>query len=564
MRFLNTIRSLRLMIINDFLRLNNHYRANGISAVFATTAIILLATFFILVEYFVAEHLFQHIMNQVHLEGLRYVLLAKLLQMVFLIFSVLLVYSNIIMSISSYFLSPEIDLLHTHPISDKVLFIYSFFETFIRSSWMFIAFGLPILLAYGVVLNQAGTFVSQIGLIVIPMLILPAALGVFAGVLLIYVFSPRRTQRVFLIMGICLAVGLVLVFRLMRPEQLVDPIGVEQVNFYLDTLRIPSISWLPTTWASEGFSAYGEGRGTANLYNAQKLWVAAGFSLLLAYISFKIFWWRARSRGQDSDIIELDKNDKKREATPANHFRCSLMYRDMILFRRDAGQWSQIIVIAALVIIYIFNFKNLPYELYGFQYGMSFVSVFASGLILSALLARFGFPAVSMEGRAIWILKTSPINWRRYLWHKYLFLVIPALTIGSILVLFSVRVLDGSSILVLKCLLTEAAIAVSCTGLAIGIGARRPRFNLNDAAMVTVSAPGLWYMILAVLTICVTVGLVVLPDLLRYMSYGWRWLTFIRHADRIVVWFIVLLLVSCATLIPMESGIRHLKRMAEK
>lgn len=527
------------------------------------SAILLITALFIAIEYYVAEQLFRHIINQVHLEGLRYVLLAKLLQMVFIVFMVLLAYSNIILSISSYFLSPEIDLFFSRPVSYKALFTYSFLETFLRSSWMFIAFGIPILFAYGTVLDQTATFLRQTGLIVLPTLLIPTSLGILAGNVLIYVFSPRRTQRVFLIMGICLAVGLIVVFRLMRPEQLIDPIGVEQVNFYLDTLRIPSIRWLPTTWASEGFAAYGEGRAGANFQNAVKLWACAAGSLVLAYLTFRAFWWRARSRGQDSDIVDLEHRVHTRAVNPATGFKCSLLYRDFVLFRRDAGQWSQVIVIAALVVIYIFNFKNLPYELYGFQYGMAFVSVSASGLILSALLARFGFPAVSMEGRAIWILKTSPISWRAYLWHKYLFLAIPTLLVGSILVLFSVRVLDGNSNLLMKCLLTEAAIALSCTGLAVGLGARHPRFDLSDAAMVTVSSAGLWYMILAVFANLTTIGLAVMPDLIRYMSYGWRWLAFIHHSDRIGVWLIIFGMTLCFSVIPMELGIRKLKKTPE-
>ena len=367
------------MLKNDWNRIKNHFRSNGLSAVIATLAITFLAGFFIVIEFVVAEKLFQHIMDQIHLEGLRYLLMAKLLQMVFLIFTVLLVYSNIIMSISSYFLSPEIDLFHSRPVSGKAIFIYSFLETFIRSSWMFIAFGIPILFAYGRVLNQTSTFVFQLFLIVLPSLIIPAAVGILAGIILIFIFSPRRTQRVFLIMGICLAVGLVLVFRLMKPEQLVDPIGVEQVNIYLDTLRIPTITWLPTTWASEGFAAYGEDRMSANYQHAIKLWIAALISSAFAFLSFKTFWWRARSRGQDSDILNVDSQQHMVEKTSPNRFRCSLFYRDMILFRRDAGQWSQLIVIAALVVIYIFNFKNLPYELYGFQYSMSMPLAVARG-----------------------------------------------------------------------------------------------------------------------------------------------------------------------------------------
>ncbi len=543
----------------DFISLINFYRSKKMRSFWATSVILLITAFFIVVEYRIAFELFKHIMNQVHLEGLRYVLLAKILQMVYLIFTLLLVYSNIVMSISSFFLSPELDFQHSHPINESAIFTHSFFQTFLRSSWMFIAFGVPILFAYGSVMDQTSLFPRQIFLIIIPSLILPTAIGVLIGTLLIFIFSPRRTQRVFLIMGVFLAVGLVLIFRLIRPEQLVDPIGVEQVNFYLDTLRIPTVKWLPTTWASEGIAAYGEGRRTVNFRYGMILWSFTIIACAATYWLFKLFWWRARSRGHGSDSIAANLKFKRKRKTKPAHFRNSLAYRDMLLFIRDPAQWSQVIIIAALVFIYIFNFKNLPYALYGFQYSMSFTSVLASGLILSAILARFGFPAVSLEGRAVWVLKTSPINWRRYLWQKYVYLAIPTILIGIILVLFSLKILDAPFPLIIKCLLAETAIALSCTGLAVGIGARKPKYELTDAAMVAVSASGLIYMIFAVTAIVSIVGLVVLPDILRYMSWGWRLIRYIRNWDRILAWIGLGIISICFIVIPLELGIRRLR-----
>ena len=192
---------------------------------------------------------------------------------------------------------------------------------------------------------------------------------------------------------------------------------------------------------------------------------------------------------------------------------------------------------------------------------MSFVSVGATGLILAALLARFGFPAVSTEGKAIWLLRTGPLNWRRYLWQKYVFLILPTSLIGSLLVLFSVRVLDVSFSLMIKCLLAELAIACGCTGLAIGMGARHPRFDIKDAAMVAVSATGLWYMLIAVTFIGFSITIVVLPDLIIYLSYGYRWLSFIRNSDRYFVWLILMIITAAVVFIPMEQGVRNLKKL---
>ena len=77
--------------------------------------------------------------------------------------------------------------------------------------------------------------------------------------------------------------------------------------------------------------------------------------------------------------------------------------------------------------------------------------------------------------------------------------------------------------------------------------------------MVAVSASGLIYMIFAVAAIVSIVGLVVLPDILRYMSWGWRLIRYIRHWDRILAWIGLGIISICFIVIPLELGIRRLR-----
>ncbi len=551
--------SIRYLLNCDFWRLKNNLKSGGLREYLKYSIFGALTALFIAMEYFVALYLFNHIMAQVHLHELRFILLAKLLYMVFLVFAALLVYSNIIMAISSFFMNPEIDLIFARPVKHRTLFLYRFLETFLRSSWMFIAFGTPILFAYARVMERSFDFIAQLGLVIMPFLIFPTALGIMVAILLIRIFSPQRTQRVFVVMAIFLSVGLVVIFRWMKPEQLVDPIGVEQLTFYLKTLRMPSISWLPPAWAAEAYTLFGEGKTLQNLIYSGYLWAFTLVCFQGSWLVFRTFWWKARSRGRGT---EADLNYRKtvsQTITPPSRFRMTLLHRDLNLFRRDASQWSQLIIIAALVFIYVFNFKNLPYELYGFQYSMAFVSVSAGSLILAALQARFAYPAVSSEGRAIWILKTSPLRWDRYLWYKYISFLIPTLVIGSILVLFSLIVLDAPSKLIVKCMLTMAFICIGMTGLSVGFGARFPRFDLNDAAMVAVSSGGLFYMIFSLAFIHIIIFLVVLPDIIIYMSYLGRYYRYIAFMDRYVIWTVIAVLTGGVVNFSMTEGIKELK-----
>src|SRR5437870_3451298 len=77
------------------------------------------------------------------------VLTYKLLGMVFLTFFSILLFSNIVTGLSTFFLSGEIDRLVAAPVSRSLFFYARFGDTLIESSWMVVVFAVPAFLAYG-------------------------------------------------------------------------------------------------------------------------------------------------------------------------------------------------------------------------------------------------------------------------------------------------------------------------------------------------------------------------------------------------------------------------------
>jgi len=65
-----------------------------------------------------------------------------------------------------------------------------------------------------------------------------------------------------------------------------------------------------------------------------------------------------------------------------------------------------------------------------------------AGFVLSALCTRFVFTAVSAEGEAYWIIRSSPLKLRRYLWGKYIFFVVPILILAEVLIVATNYLLD--------------------------------------------------------------------------------------------------------------------------
>ena len=106
-----------------------------------------------------------------------------------------MLFSNIITALSSYFLADDMQLLQSLPVSRRRIFYLRFLDTLVQSSWMIIIFGLPVLLAYGVV--HGGGLLYYV--VALPGLLLyllpPAACGVVIACLLVRGFSARRLRE---------------------------------------------------------------------------------------------------------------------------------------------------------------------------------------------------------------------------------------------------------------------------------------------------------------------------------------------------------------------------------
>src|SRR5262249_10959974 len=130
------------------------------------------------------------------------VLTYKLLGMVFLTFFSILLFSNIITALSTFFLSGELDRLVASPIPRAVFFYARFGDTLIESSWMVVLFAVPAFLAYGVAHHAGPLFYLATIVTLPPFLVIPAALGVACTAVLVNVFPARRTRDILVLLSI--------------------------------------------------------------------------------------------------------------------------------------------------------------------------------------------------------------------------------------------------------------------------------------------------------------------------------------------------------------------------
>ena len=115
---------------------------------------------------------------------------------------------------------------------------------------------IPLLSAYGTVYMGGPWFPFIACAAMVPFFLLPAALGSALTLLLVNAFPARRTRDILSVVAVLTAGGLVLLFRLMRPERLARPEGFQSFTDYLAALDTPSSPWLPSDWAQQGLMGW--------------------------------------------------------------------------------------------------------------------------------------------------------------------------------------------------------------------------------------------------------------------------------------------------------------------
>ena len=100
-------------------------------------------------------------------------LIRRLLDVVLLALTSVLLLSNVITALTSFFLSDDLDLLVSAPIAPRTFFAARFSEQVVQSSWMVLAFGFPVLLAFWRVCGDWTTLLATVAVLP-PLLIIPA------------------------------------------------------------------------------------------------------------------------------------------------------------------------------------------------------------------------------------------------------------------------------------------------------------------------------------------------------------------------------------------------------
>ncbi|OGU01544.1 MAG: hypothetical protein A2085_10760 [Gemmatimonadetes bacterium GWC2_71_10] len=201
---------------------------------------------------------------------------------------------------------------------------------------------------------------------------------------------------------------------------------------------------------------------------------------------------------------------------PLGPARREFIRKDLRLFFRDTTQWSQLILLAALLVVYLFNIKALPLfrgEQVPFMLVsvVSFLNLGLAGFVLASIAARFIFPAVSLEGRQMWLLRSSPLELKAMLWSKYWVGTTPLLVLALAITILTNVLLKATPFMMAMGIGTILLLTLAISALALSFGALYPQFETENAAQIPTSFGGLVFMMATIGLLAVVIVIESVP-----------------------------------------------------
>jgi ABC-2 type transport system permease protein len=437
-------------------------------------------------------------------------LVAKLMGMVFMTTFGMVIFSACLASFSTLFFARDLAFLIHTPVPFQKIFLFKALEASLFSSWMVVLVMVPFFGAFGVVFDQGPGFYAALSFLSVPFVLTAALLGVGVSLGLVCLFPSRRVRDALWLLGTVTGCGVYVIIRWLSPEKLVRADALDAVLQYVAVLEAPTAPALPSWWMTRAVTAYvahrwAEVAGFGALLVGTAALLAAGLTALAAR-AYYFGWTAAQETPRRRGVTALGTEWRWVPPVFTKPFR-AMIGKDALLFARDPHQWSQLLMLAALAAVYLISVRNLPLDTPFLRGLISVLNIGMAGFVLASVALRFVYPAISLEGKSWWALRSSPLGVGTVLWGKFWAGFGPLAVLGVGLVAVSNRLLGIDPFVSRLAEGTLLVMSFTLCGMGVGFGALFPRFNVENVAEIESSPGGMLYMVSALFYVALTLAL---------------------------------------------------------
>ena len=198
-----------------------------------------------------------------------------------------------------------------------------------------------------------------------------------------------------------------------------------------------------------------------------------------------------------------------------------IFQKEALIFLRTPALWIQTAMIGVIILIYIYNIRLLPAKsLASLRTELPAITAFCNvafiAFIVTAAALRFGFPSISMERNALFLILASPFSKRRYIRIKYLTSAIPLGLLALILAGSSCYLFETSAILTITVVTDTLILSLAISSMALMFGSVYGNLNSPDFAEIPSGWGGMIFMVTSTL---ITAGFLVLQAYPFYIYF---------------------------------------------
>jgi ABC-2 type transport system permease protein len=432
-------------------------------------------------------------------------------------------------------------------------------------------FTLPLFLAYGRYFHVSGGYYLYLMASLVPFIVLACLIGSLGIMLMMRYFPTQKMYQVLSLLGAVFLAGMMVYLRFLSPEKFFGKeVSDEMIMAFVESLRVPTYKYLPSSWMTRGLTAWVDGRSGEAMWQLSYIVLAVTllFSFFLA-VSERIYFhgWCLVEESKSAPLLKrpvpkdgIDMGTKGFWGWfPMSGSNKALMAKDIKIFFRDPEQWSQIFILSALVVVYIFNIINLPLHNIVLKNVVSVLNIGLVGFVMSALVSRFVFTSISAEGKKMWSIYTAPVDMKWFLLGKFILYFPPFLGIAELLVVASNYLLQVDSYVMTASVLAIFLMTAGLVGMGLGMGAMYPMFDHDNISEVSASAGGVMFMILSLIYVGLVIVLGARP---MYVHFNEQFLfKAVGGLDVIICYSLIVVLSLAVTMVPLSRGVRALRRM---
>ena len=436
-------------------------------------------------------------------------LMIKTMGFILTFFTYILLFSTLLSIFAHHYLASDLGLLISAPTSISALFLARSVSAWAQNSWMVFVFAWPTLAAAGSLMGAPITYYFILTFVLLCLTMWCTGIAAVVGMILARVFPARRLQEALVILVVMAFIYIYVQFNASRPDRFFREDGFKDLIALIDGLRHVGsesgvIGWsvralfstLPLSSTSLVSSDLPREAALPLLYlslSISSLWFGA--SLLARKIYLGGYWLCQEGIGKAGE----SRQGRARPKYAKTLFQ-SLIRRDWQIFWRSPSQWTQLLLIGSLGIVYVYNFKYFDalHETGFFNTASLFVTHIAlTGMVMITLAARFLYPSICAEGRAIWVLQSAPITPRQLLNSKIRWALVPLLCLSGTLSGLCIWLTDLSVLWLIATLWSGWLLTSVVLALSVGMGAIKPRFNLANPQVAAAGPGGISFMLLA-------------------------------------------------------------------